>query len=297
MKIRWIISTLFLFFINITLLFSNLDKKNLKYIIPLAEKFVKSSSNFSHYIAYKNKRVIGICYISTDIISELSGYNGPISILIGLMNNGTISGIKVIKHTENIKQAYNIEKSSFESQFKGKNINDPFNILNDIDNISGATITTKSVCKIVKQTSLLMHKQFFKKNKNKGSKKYFFIFTGIIFLVILLGLIKYKNYFNKKRVLFYILTGVEISLMIIFILMIKQNYYINENFTYFFNNGAFGKIQNKESKENISIISNKEEIILNPKWGIQKADKKTIKKQIISGNLSDKEADNYKKVE
>ena len=101
-------------------------------------------------------RMIGICYLSTDVTPEINGYNGPIRVLIGLLKTGRVSGIRVLKHRENIIEALVIEKESFDSSFREKPITDPFLPGRDLEHVTGATVTIRQMGSIVKLSARKM---------------------------------------------------------------------------------------------------------------------------------------------
>lgn len=226
MKRILVINLILLFSFCATIL-SDVTEKDMRYVMSPATSFsAKTNGPLPHYKAFQGKDLIGICYLSTDITPEIIGYNGPIMLLIGLYKNGTISGIKVIHHIENIEEAFDIEESSFDRQFSGKNITNSFTVDKDIDNITGATVTVEKICEMVKKSSTMM----------------------------------FQYYFGKHR-----------SMVKLPQISPSQKSMIEKSLT-------------------------EEKIILKPKWKVKKADEKLIKNQMKSGNLSDKEADNYQKI-
>ena len=85
------------------------------------------------------------------------GYNGGIDLLVGLGSNGTITHVRVISHREskNIGDAIDIARSQWIENFSGKSINNIERIKlksdgGDIDQITGATVTSRAVAKTVR---------------------------------------------------------------------------------------------------------------------------------------------------
>lgn len=78
------------------------------------------------------------------------GYGGPISMLVGVGSFGEVTGVKILSQRETPGLGANIIKVLFLRQFVGKTVKDPLEPKQDIDAITGATISTKAICKGVK---------------------------------------------------------------------------------------------------------------------------------------------------
>ena len=99
----------------------------------------------------KDSKTIG--YVMSLIAKE--GYGGDITFAIGVKMDGTMTGLSVLSHSETAGLGANCTTESFQSQFKGvigpeitysktgKSTD------NEIDAISGATITTKALTKAI----------------------------------------------------------------------------------------------------------------------------------------------------
>ena len=96
------------------------------------------------------------------IIEELStnqGYNGTIKLLLALTNDRTIISTRVIYHKETPGIGDKIESNISEwiNQFAGKTaLNTKWNLApdGDIDGISGATVTSKAITKVLSEAIL-----------------------------------------------------------------------------------------------------------------------------------------------
>lgn len=98
-------------------------------------------------IAKTGKEAIG--YIVTAKSSE--GYGGDIVVSVGILNDGTISGVAILSISETVGLGMNASKPEFYEQFSGKKV-DEFVITktgakdeHEIDAISGATITSNAM--------------------------------------------------------------------------------------------------------------------------------------------------------
>jgi electron transport complex protein RnfG len=79
------------------------------------------------------------------------GYSGPIKMLVGVDRQGKVVRVKVLDQRETPGLGANVVKPGFLSQFSGKSISDKLEPKQDIDAITGATITSRAACQGVKQ--------------------------------------------------------------------------------------------------------------------------------------------------
>ena len=81
-----------------------------------------------------------------------SGYGGELDIMVGINPDKTLSGMKVVSHSETAGLGAKATDEKFSSQFKNKKTDKPLEVIksgtpkdNEIVAISGATITSKAV--------------------------------------------------------------------------------------------------------------------------------------------------------
>ena len=128
-------------------------QQSLKLVLPKADSFKQKT--------YESKEYYEGCYIDKVIGYALpvvaKGYGGDIRMLAGVTKDGTITGIVVLEHQESpglgarITEVKPKQKNPwFLDQFKGREARG-LN-LNNIQAISGATITTKAVIDAIKET-------------------------------------------------------------------------------------------------------------------------------------------------
>jgi electron transport complex protein RnfG len=95
--------------------------------------------------AKKEGKLVAIAYETVD-----DGYGGPIEVMLAIKIDGTISGVKVMKSSETPGIGKKIEtEPSFVSQFKKLSVKDKFILGEDVEGISGATISSTGVTKAV----------------------------------------------------------------------------------------------------------------------------------------------------
>lgn len=69
----------------------------------------------------------------------VSGYGGPISMMVGILSDGTIGGIKVLKSSETQGLGSRVMGAEYTSQFTGKTGAD------EVDAIAGSTISSDAL--------------------------------------------------------------------------------------------------------------------------------------------------------
>lgn len=96
------------------------------------------------------------------------GYAGPIKLLVSVLRDGTLGGVRVISHHETPGLGDKIEeaKSDWVLHFQGKSLTDPpldkWTVKRDggeFDQFTGATITPRSIVNAVKNTLIYVQQQ------------------------------------------------------------------------------------------------------------------------------------------
>lgn len=120
------------------------------------------------YKGLKEGSVIG--YVFT-VVSK--GYGGDIEIMVGINLEGTINGVKISKHNETPGLGSKASKDKFRSQLESFRPEQPLKVVKsgktkqeEIEAISGATITSKAVVKAV-QCAVDMAAELEKRGKAK----------------------------------------------------------------------------------------------------------------------------------
>ena len=86
----------------------------------------------------KQGEIVGYAFEDTVI-----GKWGPIHYLLGVSTEGKVKGVVVLDYKE--IRGRPVAKKRFLGQYKGKDINDPLKLREDIDGITGATISSRSL--------------------------------------------------------------------------------------------------------------------------------------------------------
>ncbi|MGI6557898.1 MAG: RnfABCDGE type electron transport complex subunit G [Limnochordia bacterium] len=89
----------------------------------------------------KNGKEVGLAFIV-----ENPGYGGLIRFIAGIdTRSNTLTQIQILEHKETPGLGSKIADAPFREQFSGKSIADPFVVGQDVDGISGATVSSKAV--------------------------------------------------------------------------------------------------------------------------------------------------------
>jgi electron transport complex protein RnfG len=111
------------------------------------------------YKALKNNVPVGAA-----LRLSRASYGGPIKIMVGVSADGTITGVKIMEHSDTPGLGANAASSSyfvdrargitFYGQFAGKKAGDPFEVQNDVVAITASTITSSAVAVAVKAAGI-----------------------------------------------------------------------------------------------------------------------------------------------
>jgi len=123
--------------------------KNLKQKIEIEVKQRFYTEFIYIYTLKKNREVIGYA-----LLDNVLGKVQPITFLVLYDKSFNVTKVKVLKYRE--EYGGEVTNDNWTEQFKGKNKNSNFKIGEDIDGISGATISAKSIANGVKKLTLLI---------------------------------------------------------------------------------------------------------------------------------------------
>ncbi len=192
------------------------EEPNLKRIFPEAERSLRISQPFPYTAFFrKGRELVGVCFVASEVISNTKGFSGEIKTLICIDKEAKVRTVEVISHNETPGWGDKIESKEFLSQFKGKYIYDNFLVGEDIQGISGATISSKSLARIVKEASHRAYEEIFEK-KSLSSITISFLNKDILLVALFLFL---ASLFILGRSLF--LRGFFLLLVIIYFGFLK----------------------------------------------------------------------------
>lgn len=121
-------------------------------IIPGAMR-VQPQGNI--YVAYDDAGEI----IGYAALGESQGYAGPIDMLVGVDLQGNITGVKVIKQRETPGFFKLVLNAGFPEQFINRSFRDPMQVNNDVDAVSGATVSAEGIAASIRQAVRLIAQQ------------------------------------------------------------------------------------------------------------------------------------------
>lgn len=109
--------------------------------------------SLEYYVATKDDQVIGTAIKTW----TMKGFSGKIEIVVGFLNDGTISNTAVLSHKETpgLGDKMDAKKDDFPNQFMGKNPS-TYSLKvkkdgGDVDAITAATITSRAFCDAVQR--------------------------------------------------------------------------------------------------------------------------------------------------
>ena len=73
--------------------------------------------------------------------------------MVGVDTSGEVAGVELLGHTETPGLGARIADESFISQFKGKMIDEAFLLGEDVDGITGATISSRAITDGIKNAA------------------------------------------------------------------------------------------------------------------------------------------------
>jgi Na+-translocating ferredoxin:NAD+ oxidoreductase subunit G len=128
-----------------------MNNQAMKALVKQADTFEKVEGKDNWYRAKKNDELIAFV-----VPAESKGYGGSIKVLVAVTTDGKIIDYTIMVHNETPGLGDNAQKDFFRAQFFGKDekklvvVKDPTNKEN-IQALTGATITSKAVTKAIKE--------------------------------------------------------------------------------------------------------------------------------------------------
>ena len=116
---------------------------------------------FEVYVGETGTRVDGYAIVQNTI-----GKHKPMTYMVGIDGQGSISDIELLVFRES--RGSEIRQKRFNSQYEGKTVLDPVRINKDIINISGATMSVRSMSAGIKRVLVLVD-EFYLKPVGRGS--------------------------------------------------------------------------------------------------------------------------------
>lgn len=129
-------------------------------VMPDTDRFDDASGDPPVVIGYRTRLdgsdvLHGYVFLTSDLPPEQFGYSGPIEALVGMLPNGTLTGIHVTDYQESYRRTMGdfLSRPGFQEQFAGKYIGDPFRVWGDVDGISRVSITVRALSRGVRDAA------------------------------------------------------------------------------------------------------------------------------------------------
>ena len=96
------------------------------------------------------------------VIQETIGKHRPITYIVGITPQGKVFDVEIMVYRES--KGSEVRRKRFNAQYEGKTAQDPISINKDIINITGATMSVRSVSAGVKRALVLVEEFYLHKN-------------------------------------------------------------------------------------------------------------------------------------
>lgn len=100
-------------------------------------------------------------------IQNTIGKHKPMTYMVGVGPDGEVTNVEILIYRES--RGSEVSKKRFNYQYQGKTVHDPIRINRDVINISGATMSVRSMSAGVKRALVLADELYLKSNNNKSA--------------------------------------------------------------------------------------------------------------------------------
>lgn len=143
------------------------------------------------------------------LIQEGQGYGGPFVIGVRIHDDAKVHAVMPLDHKETPSFAVKVEEAHYGSQFINKHISDNFIVGDDIDAVSGATVTTMAATEAVRKGAHLAAVQYFKLEPSWVKVPWKVGIAEILILIIFI-LAFFPKIINKKPFKYVYMTATVI---------------------------------------------------------------------------------------
>ena len=112
---------------------------------------MRSASSIRH--PFQGDRIWKAADGSWFIVDEVVGKHEMITYAVALNDRGSVLGIEILEYVESY--GYEVSEVQWRQQFIGKTVKDPIKLNQDIQNIGGATLSSKHLTDGVKRITVL----------------------------------------------------------------------------------------------------------------------------------------------
>lgn len=144
------------------------------------------------------------------VITDGQGYGGPLVIGVRIMDDGKVHEVVLLDNRETPAYKDKVEDAAFPAQFKGKNVTDNFIPGEDIDIVSGATISTMAATEAIRKAAHTAATEYFKKTPTWENEPWLFGLSEMLVLIIFVLAFFPKIYSVKPWRYIYMVAAVAI---------------------------------------------------------------------------------------
>jgi sulfite exporter TauE/SafE len=205
------------------------SQKEARILYPHATEIIYVQDDFPpHFVVYEDegpsRTKKGYVVSSTCCDSGISGYGGPIPMLVGIEATGVIHDIKIFQIRETLSYSSAVFSRKYLNRFRGKPVDDPFEIGKDIDAVSGATITHTAFVRTLRNTvhAFSEHIQHDRHFEEKGFSPKLFDKRNLSVLILFITSIVVLRYALRFRVIFLAVSFLTLGLALNFFISITD---------------------------------------------------------------------------
>jgi Na+-translocating ferredoxin:NAD+ oxidoreductase RnfG subunit len=114
-------------------------------------------NTFRAFKAWNHGKVAGYA-----VIQETIGKHRPITYIVGVNPEGVVFDVEILVYRES--KGSEVRRKRFNAQYEGKTVQDPIRINKDIINVTGATMSVRSVSAGVKRALVLVDEFYLQPN-------------------------------------------------------------------------------------------------------------------------------------
>jgi NosR/NirI family transcriptional regulator, nitrous oxide reductase regulator len=120
-------------------------------VLPEAERI--QPGNGGVFTGYRINDAGEEIVVGYALAAQATGYGGPLAMMVGTDPDGTITGITVIEHRETPNFFRQLERQGFYDQFLDADYTRRFYVGEDLDGVSGATLSAEAVASSIRQAT------------------------------------------------------------------------------------------------------------------------------------------------
>jgi sulfite exporter TauE/SafE len=205
------------------------SEEKVRTLYPHATEIVYVQDAFPpHFVVYEGegsaKNEKGYVVSSTCCDSGISGYGGPIPMLVGIESSGVIHDIKILENRETPSYSSAVFSRIYLDSFRGKSVDDPFEVGKDVDAVSGATITLKAFVKTLENTVRVFSENILGSGPfvEKGLSPDFFDWRNLFVLILFSASIVVLRFGARFRIIFLAVSFLTLGLAFNFFISITD---------------------------------------------------------------------------